>query len=256
MGFFDSKTETQGAYNLPTDYSSGLKDVLGEAKNIYEAKKGEGYQDYPGERIAGYTPEELAAMQGISGMVGAGASYFDPARKLVEGLGDQFTSDTAATYMNPYQQSVVDVEKRKAREDHAQTMQDIGAKAVGAGGYGGSRHAIMEASAMSDLGQRLGDIQAIGTKAAFDDARKAYEAQKEREKKSASALTSMGTIAPGQALKEYTGLAGVGEAGRDMTQAQYDMAFKDFQDKQNFASDNLSDYAGYLSSTQNRGYLS
>lgn len=255
MGIFDSSgTTTTPAYNLPTDYSSGLKDVLGDAKGIYEAKKDTGYIDYPGERIADYTDEELAAMTGISGLVGAGASYFDPAKKLVEGLGDQFTADTANTYMNPYQQSVVDVEKRKAREDYDQTMQGIGTKAVGVGGYGGSRHAILEGEATSDLSQRLGDLQAIGTKSAFDDARKAFEAQKTREKGAASALTSMGTLAPNQSLKELTGLAGVGEADRDMSQAKMDMAFKDFEDRKDFASDNLKDYAGYLYGYPTEGY--
>ena len=72
MGFFDSDVEYQGAYNLPTDYKSGLSDILGEAKKLYESKKSTGFQTYPGERIAGFTPEEQAAMMGISGLVGAG----------------------------------------------------------------------------------------------------------------------------------------------------------------------------------------
>ena len=246
MGFFDSDVTYGDAYNLPTDYKSGLKDILGEAKKLYESRKETGYQDYPGERIAGFTPEELAAMQGISGLVGAGAKYFDPATDLAKGLGERFTADTAQSYMNPYQQSVVDVEKRKAREDFGQTMQDIGTKAVGAGSFGGSRQAILEGEATSDLGQRLGDIQAIGTKQAFDDARKAFEAQKGRERLSGSALASLGQQAPNQALKELTALAGVGEAGRGMEQNKYDMAYQNFLDRQNFAGNALGDYAGMV----------
>jgi len=246
MGFFDSDVEYGDAYNLPTDYKSGLKDILGEAKKLYESRKETGYQDYPGERIAGFTPEELAAMQGISGLVGAGAKYFDPATDLAKGLGERFTADTAQSYMNPYQQSVVDVEKRKAREDFDQTMQGIGTKAVGAGSFGGSRQAILEGEATSDLGQRLGDIQAIGTKQAFDDARKAFEAQKGRERLSGSALASLGQQAPNQALKELTALAGVGEAGRGMEQNKYDMAYQNFLDRQNFAGNALGDYAGMV----------
>ena len=246
MGFFDSDVEYGDAYNLPTDYKSGLKDILGEAKKLYESKKETGYQDYPGERLAGFTPEELAAMSGISGLVGAGAKYFDPATDLAKGLGERFTADTAQSYMNPYQQSVVDVEKRKAREDFDQTMQGIGTKAVGAGSFGGSRQAILEGEATSDLGQRLGDIQAIGTKQAFDDARKAFEAQKGRERLSGSALASLGQQAPNQALKELTALAGVGEAGRGMEQNKYDMAYQNFLDRQNFAGNALGDYAGMV----------
>jgi roadblock/LC7 domain-containing protein len=254
MGFFDSDVEYGDAYNLPTDYKSGLKDILGEAKKLYESRKETGYQDYPGERIAGFTPEELAAMQGISGLVGAGAKYFDPATNLAKGLGERFTSDTAQSYMNPYQQSVVDVEKRKAREDFDQTMQGIGTKAVGAGSFGGSRQAILEGEATSDLGQRLGDIQAIGTKQAFDDARKAFEAQKGRERLSGSALASLGQQAPNQALKELTALAGVGEAGRGMEQNKYDMAYQNFLDRQNFAGNALGDYAGMVYGFPTQGF--
>ena len=254
MGFFDSDVEYGDAYNLPTDYKSGLKDILGEAKKLYESRKETGYQDYPGERIAGFTPEELAAMQGISGLVGAGAKYFDPATDLAKGLGERFTADTAQSYMNPYQQSVVDVEKRKAREDFDQTMQGIGTKAVGAGSFGGSRQAILEGEATSDLGQRLGDIQAIGTKQAFDDARKAFEAQKGRERLSGSALASLGQQAPNQALKELTALAGVGEAGRGMEQNKYDMAYQNFLDRQNFAGNALGDYAGMVYGFPTQGF--
>ncbi len=246
MGFFDSDMEYQGAYDLPTDYKSGLADILGEAKKLYEAKKETGYQTYEGPRIAGFTPEEQAAMTGIAGLVGQGRQYFDPATQYAKGLGEKFTADTAQQYMSPYQQAVVDVEKRKAREDFEQTMQGIGAKAVGAGGYGGSRQAVIEGEAIGDLGQRLGDIQAIGQKQAFDQAQKAFEAQKARERQAGSALASLGQQAPQQALKELTALSGVGEAGRGMEQSKMDLAYKDFLERQGFAGDTLGEYKSYL----------
>ena len=246
MGFFDSDVEYGDAYNLPTDYKSGLADILSEAKKLYEARKQTGFQTFEGPRIAGFTPEEQAAMTGIAGLVGSGASYFDPATDLAKGLGEKFTADTAQSYMNPYQQAVVDVEKRKAREDFSQTMQDIGTKAVGAGGFGGSRQAILEGEATSDLGQRLSDIQSIGQKQAFDQARKAFEAQKARERLSGSALASLGQQAPQQALKELTALSGVGEAGRGMNQAQMDLAYQDFIDRQKFPEQTLGTYQSTL----------
>ena len=246
MGFFDSDVEAGSAYGLPTDYKSGLADILAEAKKLYEARKETGYQTYEGPQIADFSPEEKAAMTGISGLVGAGQKYFDPAAQYAKGLGEQFTADAAQQYMSPYQQSVVDVEKRKAREDFEQTMQGIGAKAVGAGGYGGSRQAVVEGEAIGDLGQRLGDIQAIGQKQAFDDARKAFEAQKAREKTAGSALAALGQQAPAQALKEYTALAGVGEAGKGMEQAKMDLAYKQFLEQQQFPEQALATYQSTL----------
>jgi len=246
MGFFDTTPATNQAYNLPTDYKSGVADVLGEAKKLYEAKKGQGYLTYEGPRIADFTDEEKAAMTGIAGLVGSGKEYFDPATQYAKGLGQQFTADTAQQYMSPYQQAVVDVEKRKAREDFGQTMQDIGAKAAGVGGYGGSRQAVVEGQAIKGLGERLGDIQAIGQKQAFDDARKAFEAQKAREQEAGSALASLGQQAPQQALKELTALSGVGEAGRGMEQSKMDLAFDEFLKSQKFPEETLATYANFL----------
>jgi hypothetical protein len=254
MGFFDSDVEYGGAYNLPTDFKSGLADILGEAKKLYEAKKATGFQTYEGPRIADFTPEERAAMTGIAGLVGTGKQYFDPATDFAKGLGEKFTAETAQSYMNPYQQAVVDVEKRKARDDFEQTMQGIGSKAVGAGAFGGSRQAIVEGEAISDLGQRLGDIQAIGQKQAFDQAQKAFEAQKARERQAGSALASLGIQAPQQALKEFAALSGVGEAGRGMEQSKMDLAYQDFLKRQNFAGDTLGEYKSYLYDYPYRAY--
>jgi len=77
---------TTPSYDIPKDYKSGLADLLKEAKNIYEAKKEAGFQTYTDPRIAGFSPEELAAMGGIAGLVGSGQQYFAPAAGLTAGL--------------------------------------------------------------------------------------------------------------------------------------------------------------------------
>ena len=117
-------------YDVPEDYKSGLKDVLKEAKEIYEQKKGLGYQTYTGPQIAGFSPDEQAAMQGIAGLVGTGQQYFAPAAALTLGQTQRFDPTTAAQYMSPYQQAVVDVEKREAIRQSQVSMQNIAAKAA------------------------------------------------------------------------------------------------------------------------------
>ena len=66
-------------YPTPQSYKDALENILGEAKNIYETKKGLGFQTYGQPRIAGFSPEEQAAMSGIAGLVGMGQQYFAPA---------------------------------------------------------------------------------------------------------------------------------------------------------------------------------
>jgi hypothetical protein len=229
-------------YPTPQSYKDALENILGEAKNIYETKKGLGFQTYGQPRIAGFSPEEQAAMSGIAGLVGMGQQYFAPAAGLTAGLADRFTADTAQQYMSPYQQAVVDVEKREAIRQAERGMQDIGAAAQKAGSFGGSRQAILEAEAGRNLQQRLGDIQTRGSQAAFETAQRAFEAQKSRERQAASGLASLGQQAPRQALAELTALSGIGEAQRGMNQQALDLAYQDFMKQQQYPYDLLSQY--------------
>ena len=233
-------------YTVPTDYKSGLSDVLAESKNIYEAKKAQGYMTYPGAQIAGFSPEEQAAMTGIAGMVGQGQQYFAPAAGLYAGQAQQFTPQTAQQYMSPYQQAVVDVEKREAIRQSQRPMQEIGSAAVTAGGFGGSRQAILEAEAGRNLQTQLGNIQTKGQQAAFENAQKAFEAQKKREQTAATGLAGLGVTAPRQQLTELTALSGIGEAQRGMTQQGLDLAYQNFQQQQQLPYDLLGQYQATL----------
>jgi hypothetical protein len=233
-------------YTVPEDYKSGLKDVLAEAKNIYETQKGLGYQTYGGPRIAGFSPDELAAMQGIAGLVGTGQQYFNPAAALTLGQTQRFDPATAAQYMSPYQQAVVDVEKREAVRQAQVPMQQIRQQAAGAGGYGGSRQAILEAEAQRNLQGRLGDIQTRGSQAAYETGLRSFEAQKERERAAASGLAALGQAAPRQALTELTALSGIGEAQRGMTQTGLDIAYQEAEAQKQFPYQALGQYQSTL----------
>ena len=233
-------------YIVPEDYKSGLKDVLAEAKNIYEAQKGLGYQTYGGPRIAGFSPDEQAAMQGIAGLVGTGQQYFNPAAALTLGQTQRFDPATAAQYMSPYQQAVVDVEKREAVRQAQVPMQQIRQQAAGAGGYGGSRQAILEAESQRNLQGRLGDIQTKGSQAAYETGLRSFEAQKERERAAASGLSALGQAVPRQALTELTALSGIGEAQRGMTQTGLDIAYQEAEAQKQFPYQALGQYQSTL----------
>lgn len=233
-------------YTPPTDYKSGLEEVLSEAGKIYQQQKAAGYQTYQGPQIAGFAPEEQAAMRGIAGLVGTGQQYFNPATALQMGAARQFTPTEAATYMSPYQQAVVDVEKREASRYFPQQMQQIGAQAAGAGGYGGSRQAILEAETLRNQAQMLGDIQTRGSQRAFEQAREGFEKQLGRERGTASALMQLGQTVPQQRMTELTALAGIGEAQRGMTQAGLDLAKQQYERQLNFPYEALGQYQSTL----------
>ena len=92
---------------------------------------------------------------------------FDPTR--------QFGTDEAATYMSPYMQNVVDVQKQQAQLDFDRSQAGRDASAVQAGAFGGSRQAVGDYLAQEGLARQMGDIQATGQQQAFEQAQQQFE---------------------------------------------------------------------------------
>lgn len=93
-----------------------------------------------------------------------------------------FTDPTMASqYMNPYTQNVVDVQQREAQRAADIATTGRNAQAVGAGAFGGSRQAIMDAEAARNLATQKGDIQAQGLNAAYGQAQQAFQQDQARQ---------------------------------------------------------------------------
>jgi hypothetical protein len=84
---------------------------------------------------------------------------------------------TAAQYMSPYMQNVVDIQKREADRDFSKQMARLDAQAAGTGAFGGSRHALERSEARRAQAQRLGDIQAQGQQQAYQSGMGQFSAE-------------------------------------------------------------------------------
>ena len=136
---------------------------------------------------------------------------------------------TLESYMNPYQQLVTDIEKREAQRASDIQEAEIGQQAALAGGLGGYREAILQSERERNLAQQLGDIQARGGQAAFDQAQKAFEADRAARLQEAQFGLQTGTEqqkALQQAEQFMQAAFGATEQAR---QAQQGMAIDAFQ---------------------------
>jgi len=79
--------------------------------------------------------------------------------------------------MSPYIQNVVDIQTREAQRQADIAKTQRGAQAAGAGAFGGSRQAIMEAEAARNLAQQKGDITAKGQQDAYQQAMQQFNAE-------------------------------------------------------------------------------
>ena len=158
---------TQQTSNIPEYFQPYLERLFERAESVTT----EPFQRYEGQRLAEFTPEQQAAYSGVGELVGDYKPYIASADLLTAQAAQQSTDPTAiAARMNPYQQAVIDIQKREALRDAEKLQQQIGAQAVGAGAYGGSRQALIESELARQQGQRLADIQAVGSQQAYDTA--------------------------------------------------------------------------------------
>ena len=261
------------------------------------------YTPYAGSRLAMFSPQEQTAMDRISalgvsgtgpeldaqamiaGQVGAGNPYVDSmlnatryAQSVPLSYGGRMNYGQLQPYMSPYQQAVVDVEKREATRQSDMMGRDVGLQAAGAGGLGGYREALMQSERERNLGQQLGDIQTRGSQSAYEAARQAYEADRAArfsaeqynaalmqrgaelgqsaygqvmsgDQQRLAAAGMMGDVAAQRQLMELerlNAMMGVGAQQRDLYQRSLDVGYQDFLRQQAFPREQLQFYSGLL----------
>lgn len=240
-----SQTVTQQS-EFPEELKPFIKDVLGKAQAIQEKRESEGYIPFEGPQIASFTPEQEQAFAGISGLVGQGGQYFDPATRLAASSAIAPRQAEVEQFMSPYMQNVVEIQQREAKRQADVAAQQLGAQAVGAGGFGGSRQAILEAEQQRNLQQQLGDIQARGLASAYEDAQRRIAEQRGRELAASGQFMQLGQVAPQQQQRELTALEAVGAQRQAQSQRGLDIARQQFQEEQTFPERTLQQYQSVI----------
>lgn len=117
-----------------------------------------------------------------------------------------FTPSSAAAYMSPYMQGVVDVQTREALRQDAIARQGRAAQAVRAGAFGGTREGVVEAEAQRNLQQRLGDIQALGLQQAYQQGSQQFNTEQQARLAAQQANQAAQLQAGGQNLAAQLGV--------------------------------------------------
>lgn len=216
-----SQTVTQTS--IPDYAKPYVEGMLGQTKALADTP----YQTYDRERIAGFTPMQQQAFQGAGGMqpsqlggfggqmagaatLGALGTNYDP----TQFQGGQFGGAEAQQYMSPYMQNVVDIQQREAQRTADIAGTQRGAQAVGAGAFGGSRQAIMDAEAARNLATQKGDIQAQGLQSSYQQAQAQFNADQARRMQAQQLGEQSKQYGAGLGLQGLqTALTGAGQMG-------------------------------------------
>jgi len=233
---------------LPKEISPFVTEIAKEAQDLFKERVAEGYTPYTGQTIAPLTPQEEAAMAGIEGLVGTSRPLQEEALGVTRQQAERFTPETAQAYMSPYQRAVTDIEKREAGRqfDVAQQVRDAQAAGAGASSLMGTRAAILEAEAQRNQQQLLADIEAKGLQSAYQDAQRAFETQKARERQMAGDIAKTGPAMLASGIQEQGALQRIGEERRALGQSALDEAYFKFLEERQFPEQTLADYSGFI----------
>lgn len=148
-------------------YGSELAGISGLG-GLETASKGFGYGQ--AGFGAGQLGQQLAVGRGgLFGNLGAGYGMQSA------GMGGRYegmatSPGTVQSFMSPYQQNVIDMQKQAAIRDYDIQSQNLKAQAARSGAYGGSRQAIQAAEAQRNLNAQLQNIENTGRQSAYDRA--------------------------------------------------------------------------------------
>jgi hypothetical protein len=250
---------TQTTSNLPEYAKPYFENLLkrGQAESYRQ------YKPYQAERLAGFTPAELAVQRETMGMqtpgqFGVGTGMVGSAGLGSLGAGQQFfgmaTSPGAQqAFMSPYMQNVVDVQKQAAVRDAQISNLAGNLGATRQGTYGGARQLLAQTERERALGGKLGEIQATGSQRAFEDAQRAMQFGSElglrgygQALQAGQALGQLGTAEQQADLQRLTAQEAIGAKQRGMEQQVLDQRYADFLRQRDYPMEQLGYFSNLL----------
>jgi len=177
-------TNTQGLADWASPY---ITNYLGQAQALSQSP----YQTYQGPLTAGASNLQNTAFQGLGSLtvpssIGTAATTAGAIGTAAQGLNytpttQSFDATQAQNYMNPYLQASLNPQLDEARRQSQITQQQNAAKMTQAGGFGGSRQAILDAETQRNLANTQANITGQGYSSAFNNAQQQFNADQQRK---------------------------------------------------------------------------
>ncbi len=219
------------------------------------------YAPYKGQRVAGFTPDELKAMETIRNSYLQEQPYFDKARTAMDAgmnelnnTGGTWDSPTATRYMNPYLDNVAkNTTDELVRNQQAQ-LSSLRANNARTGAFGGSRNALAETELL-DKGNRtlsssLADLYSQGYDNAYDKFDKDRAAGINRAGAygaMASGLTGLAGAQTTYTSGQASNLSNIGNQQRNLNQTSLDTAYNDFTAQRDYNKGQIAYLSNILS---------
>ena len=234
-------TTTATTPQVPADVSAARSDLLSRA----QAVAAQPFPRYEQPRVAGFTPDQLAAFETTRNIAGAAGALAPLTPELTRegiaatrGLAQRLPNVNIQEYMSPYLQGVLDPAIRDIEERAARTRLELGQRAAQTGSFGGSRQAIAEAELERGTQRNIGEESARQRAAAYNQALAQFRQDQERIPQLYSgALSQLGTgltQTAGRLGVEAQPLLNIGGMQQALGQSNLDVLRRAFEEERDF----------------------
>lgn len=232
------------------------------------------FAPYTGDRVAGFTPEQLAVQNEVKnlstpgdfaqaryGMETGQGTGFDAAHY---GLGNAlrtFDDNALMQYGSPFQQGVTDIALRQARQEAERQKNEMTLGSLGRGTFGGARQALIQAQHDASTQQNLADIQAKGAQAAYENAQKQFNIESSLGKDvglgglsagldASKALGALGATEQTANLERLKAQASSAEEAQALQQQIDDVKYQQFREQQDWSKKQIEWFNSMLHGQQ------
>lgn len=163
--------------------------------------------------MAGFSPDQLAAFQGVQNVQGMAQPYYDTAYGQALQASSPITGGTVAQYLNPYTDWVT----KQMNNVFGKQMKDTTLGLTqGAGGVGADRIAVGQADLANQQGLAAGQTYS----GIYNNALQAAQADAARGLQGSALQANIGNSAQNSALQGLQALLGTGGQQQQLSQAQ------------------------------------
>jgi hypothetical protein len=241
-----SATTLTDQASLPTWYQEYLRGSINKASSL----AGTPYTQYSSPRVAGFNADINQGFSTVRNGVGGWQPTMNQAASNLTQGGEYNKDYFQNNFMNPYMSSVYDDIARRSNQNLTEKiLPQVNNTFTGGGQFGSSRNQEFTNRAIRDQQDTMTGQLATAGQAAWDSGQKVYADWGNKEIQSGVAMGNLAGQQQAAMLKDASALDTIGREQQQQTQANYDVAYQDFQNQQNWNKDQSAWLASII-----RGY--
>src|SRR6266853_1705007 len=233
-------TTTNSSTTPPPEVMQEYRNIIARANSVSSTP----YQQYGGEMVAPFSPEQTAGIAGINNAQGIAQPYFNQAQDYLSLGAAPTTAYDINRFQNPYQQQVVQATLANLGQLNQEQQTGLEGNLMGQGGLFNDRLGVAQAQLAKQQATAEAPTIAGLNASGYSQALTAAQAEKNRELGAASSEAGLGTTNLADLLQGSQAQFGAGTAEQQLAQQYLNVPYQFFQQKQAFPYQQLSWLAG------------